>query len=111
MVGAVRGALQGQDWKGSLEEGFRHPERTSWWTPALGESQEYSNTNFGTGSRVLCNRLLPQDEVIFGHKICEASGQAVWEALALLIALRLWEKFMRDRKVRLRVHSGSTAAL
>ena len=69
------------------------------------------HTTSGQALEFFADQLLPQDEVIFGHKICEASGQAVWEALALLIALRLWAKFMKGRKVRLRVRSDSTAAL
>ena len=54
------------------------------------------HTTSGQALEFFADRLLPQDEIIFGHKIGEASGQAVWEALALLIALRLWAKFRRD---------------
>ena len=47
----------------------------------------------------------------FNLKIGDAAGQAIWEALALLIALRAWAKFWKNTRLGIKVKSDSKAAL
>jgi hypothetical protein len=47
----------------------------------------------------------------FQHDLGSCRGQAVWETLALLVALQLWAPLMAKLQVQLRVRSDSTAAL
>ena len=47
----------------------------------------------------------------FGLDIGDCRGQAVWESLALLVALRTWERYWRDCAFAMVVKSDSTAAL
>ena len=47
----------------------------------------------------------------FGIEIGDCRGQAIWEALALLISLRVWELFWWDRAFAMMVKSDSKAAL
>ena len=52
-----------------------------------------------------------QDVRRFGVQIGDCRGQAIWEALALLIALRVWARFWQDRSSAMMVKSDSKAAL
>ena len=51
------------------------------------------------------------DEQIHGLKRGDEKGQQVWEALCLLMALRLWTKFWTDKKLNITLKSDNMAAL
>ena len=47
----------------------------------------------------------------FGHEIGDAAGQQTWEALAILVALRLWSVHWRQERVLLDVSTDNVSAL
>ena len=47
----------------------------------------------------------------FGLDIGDCKGQAVWEALALLIVLRVWVDYWKEEMLAIMVKSDSKAAL
>mgnify|MGYP003341758329 CR=1 FL=1 len=51
------------------------------------------------------------DFKFFGFQVGEAAGQQCWEALAALVALRVWKTRWRDQHARLTVRGGSVAML
>eukprot|EP00435_Cladocopium_sp_Y103_P030056 s3225_g7.t1 len=55
--------------------------------------------------------ITQQDESILGLKIGDAAGQQVLEALAVLVALRLWQKYWRKPGVSLRIRSDNVSTL
>ena len=69
------------------------------------------HTSSGTPLEFFADALNDQDASRMRTKIGDAAGQAAWETLAVLVALRIWANFFRDRRVRLRVRSDSSAAL
>ena len=75
---------------------------------------------WGVGGLVVVNgavagwfsdELGPADEERFGFRIGEPDGQCTWEALALLLGVRLWGAWARDGGVDLRVRSDNVATL
>ena len=52
-----------------------------------------------------------QDADLANAELGSPDGQQVWEALALLIALRLWQRYWMRTGVELRVKSDSVSAL
>ena len=75
----------------------------------IGGLLEHSSS--GTPLEFVADALNDQDAKRMKAKIGDAAGQASWETLAVLGALRIWAKFFRDRWVCLRVRSDSSAAL
>ena len=55
--------------------------------------------------------LTEEDADMFNHPLGAAEGQQAWEALALLVALRIWSHKWRNRRIFLRVKSDSISAL
>ena len=51
------------------------------------------------------------DFKFFDFRIGEAAGQQCWEALAALVALRVWKTRWRDQRVRLTVRGASVSML
>ena len=51
------------------------------------------------------------DERFHGHKRGDDKGQQVWEALCLLIALRVWASFGTGKKLNMTLKSDNMAAL
>ena len=75
---------------------------------------------WGLGAVLLYNRAIiayfssaldKEDEEMAGVKIGDPSGQQVWEALALLQALKLWAKHWKREGLDLMVSSDSVTAL
>jgi hypothetical protein len=57
------------------------------------------------------SELTPADCEIFGHAIGSSSGQQTWEALVVLVALRIWLNDWRDVRASLEATSDSVSAL
>ena len=57
------------------------------------------------------SELDENDFAIFGHAKGDCRGQQAWEALAMLVALRLWADTWLTGRVRLRVRGDSVAML
>ena len=57
------------------------------------------------------DRLSEHDETIFGVAIGHSAGQQIWEALSLLVALRLWSSTYSTERVILSVKSDNVSAL
>ena len=55
--------------------------------------------------------LTARDAETFGHPLGDSSGQQVWEALVMLVALRLWEATWKKSGVTLMVRSDSISTL
>ena len=55
--------------------------------------------------------LTEEDAAMFNRPLGAAEGQQTWEALALLVALRLWSHKWQNRRIFLRVKSDSISAL
>ena len=51
------------------------------------------------------------DYKFFNFQIGEAAGQQCWEALAALVALRVWKTRWRDQRIRLTVRGDSVSML
>ena len=51
------------------------------------------------------------DEVMLGHKTGDTTGQQGFEAMALLIAMRLWGHLWRSKRICLRIRSDNIGAL
>ena len=47
----------------------------------------------------------------FGLEVGDCRGQAVWEALAMLVAMRAWSRFWKDKLLAMVIKSDSKAAL
>ena len=52
-------------------------------------------------------RVTPADVERYGHPIGSANGQQIWECLAILVAVDLWEKYWTDSRVMLEPDSDS----
>ena len=59
----------------------------------------------------LASEITEQDEMILGAKKGDCASQAVFEALALLVAMREWLNLWRDERTLVMVRSDSLAAL
>ena len=55
--------------------------------------------------------ISPHDVARFKMPVGDDRGQQLWEALAILVALRLWHKVWRGRRCKLMVRSDSMSAL
>ena len=55
--------------------------------------------------------LTQEDLSLFGHALGDASGQQVWEALAILVALRLWAKHFQAGGAAFQVRGDSVVSL
>ena len=75
---------------------------------------------FGLGGILISNgRVLSwfssdlsrDDEEIFQHSIGADSGQQVWEALVILVALRTWKEMWISQQVTLTLKSDNISAL
>ena len=105
---------------GSLHSGFeRHFEDS---LPASSEEITIDASPWGLGGVLEHSRsgttiewfssmLTPADEARFGHTIGEAAGQTTWEALALLMAVRAWAKFLVNKKVQMKLRGDNIGAL
>ena len=56
-------------------------------------------------------RFTEFDYEMFGHARGCGKGQQTWEALALLVALRLWAPIWKGKRVTITVRSDSVSAL
>ena len=52
-----------------------------------------------------------QDEIVLKTPSGDCKGQQVWEALSVLVALRLWAPLWQHRRMRLRIRSDNMTAL
>ena len=75
---------------------------------------------FGLGGFITINNIIREyfhdplteaDAKRFGHPLGCSTGQQTWEALALLMALRVWSPLWSGRRVVLSVRSDSVSAL
>jgi hypothetical protein len=57
------------------------------------------------------NAVAQFDCDLFDAPIGDAMGQQTWEALALLVALRIWAKHWQESRVKLVIRGDSTSAL
>ena len=55
--------------------------------------------------------ITEHDEAVLGHKRGEHEGQQGFEALALLVAIRLWMALWRMKRVRLALRNDNVGAL
>ena len=55
--------------------------------------------------------LTKHDARIHRRRIGSSTGQQVWEALAYLVALRIWQDFWADRRLRVAIHSDNLSTL
>ena len=62
-------------------------------------------------TRIFDSPITESDQQIFGASTGTCEGQQVWEALAVLCALRLWSDRWRHKRIRLRVKTDNVAAL
>ena len=51
------------------------------------------------------------DEKRFGARIGQSNGQQIWEALCILVALKVWREHWAHRKVTLTIKSDNVSAL
>jgi hypothetical protein len=49
--------------------------------------------------------------LLFGFPIGSSEGQQLWECLAVLVALRIWRKHFKDKRVTLRVRGDNVGSL
>ena len=52
--------------------------------------------------------VTPADVERYGHAIGSANGQQVWECLAILVAVDMWQRFWSDSRVTLEPDDEST---
>ena len=105
---------------GSLHSGFeRHFEATM---PSSSELITIDASPWGPGGVLehvksgrtiewFSSKLTAEDERRFNHKIGDPAGQTTWEALASLVAIRTWAKFLNHKKVRIHVRGDNVGAL
>ena len=55
--------------------------------------------------------ISPTDEEVLGHKAGNHEGQQAFEAMALLIAVRVWFRFWKNRRFRLALRNDNIGAL
>lgn len=55
--------------------------------------------------------ISPWEAALFGTEIGSHTGQQLWEALNLLIALRLWKSVWKEQRARLEVRADNVSAL
>ena len=55
--------------------------------------------------------MSPDDEAVFDTAAGSSVGQQSWEALAILIALRIWVSHWKDKRVNLKVRGDNVGAL
>ena len=70
-------------------------------------------TDVATGQilQFFADSLTEQDATRFGKPLGEASGQQCWEALAILVGLRLWAPLIEGKQAILRVKTDSKSAI
>ena len=61
--------------------------------------------------RYFAAALTSDDANIYGHTLGSADGQQTWEALAILVAARIWQDAFNNRRVSLRVRGDNVGAL
>ena len=64
-----------------------------------------------TAKEFFHGELTEDDVKIFKHTVGDNKGQQTWEALTILVALRLWAPRWKGRRVTLSVRSDSVSAL
>jgi hypothetical protein len=55
--------------------------------------------------------LSRHDEAVLGHATGDSDGQQVWEALCLLVALRVWKSWWQRIRVKLALRGDNVACL
>ncbi len=65
----------------------------------------------GRPKEYLAEAISADDAGIFQFTVGDCKGQQTWEALCILIALRVWSRVWRDLRFSLRVRSDSVSAL
>ena len=65
----------------------------------------------GTIIRYFAAALTEDDADIYGHPLGQSVGQQTGEALAILVAARIWEDAFCNRRVSLRVRGDNVGAL
>ena len=55
--------------------------------------------------------ITSHDEDVLGHKRGEHEGQQGFEALGLLVAMRIWAPLWRDKRVKLHIRNDNVGAL
>ena len=66
---------------------------------------------FGHGGCLRVDGIIEGFFRILGHPLGTSDGQQAWEALATLVALRLWSSRWRNRRVQMAIISDSGTAL
>ena len=61
--------------------------------------------------RYFAAALTDDDATIYGHALGHSDGQQTWEALAILVAARIWEDAFNNRRVSVRVRGDNVGAL
>ena len=75
----------------------------------LGAVLEHRRT--GAVLEWISDPIMPTDEARFKVKVGDPAGQTIWEALALLCAVRAWAKFLKGQRVQLMVKGDNVGAL
>ena len=65
----------------------------------------------GQVTQFFADCLSPHDVEMFGHIIGCAKGQQTWEALAMLVALRVWACWWQQERIRLEVTGDNVGVL
>ena len=65
----------------------------------------------GTPIAYFTQAIATHDETVLGHKRGEHEGQQAFEALALLVAIRLWAPLWKHKRVRLIIRNDNVGAL
>ena len=103
--------------RGSLVRSWRF---SAWLDPLTAVTMILDASPYGLGGVLVCGdkllswfgcELTRADEQRFGHKIGSDSGQQVWEALCILVALRVWKKMWNTQQCTLTIKSDNISAL
>ena len=74
----------------------------------IGDIREHAPT--GVTLELSTDAITEEDCNCFRVEMGVAVGQATWEALSVLVALRIWGKFIKDRRVALKIQSRPSAS-
>ena len=77
----------------------------------MGPERVLEHAKSGQTLEWFSSELTSEDETRFNQKIGDPAGQTIWEARALLLAIRAWSKFLVNKKVQLHVRGDNIGAL
>ena len=86
--------------------------RSYYLTEFLGEGEHMNDTIDASPARLGGWLVIDNvDKRILGRSTVSLEGQQLWEALSVLVALRLWAPYWNRKRVRLRVRGDNVSSL